>query len=195
MVVRDYSLLSKNAGREKIMATQATGGPAKHQFCADDMNAAGIPVNRFVPKYMRCPSSPLPVMETRRARSPCRATSGSRAVATSTRIRRTTRSAAAARCLASWHQRPQAGLPQHSSRVPVLPQAESSPPAACCRRANTSGIADCTDGTSNTMIVAEQSDWLLDQNPASSKKYHGDPGWTRRRHRAGRRLAVRHATC
>jgi hypothetical protein len=39
-------------------------------------------------------------------------------------------------------------------------------------------LADCVDGTANTMIVAEQSDWLLDQNPKSSKKYHGDPGWT-----------------
>ena len=39
-------------------------------------------------------------------------------------------------------------------------------------------IADCTDGTSYTMIVAEQSDWLLDRDPASPTKYHGDPGWT-----------------
>jgi hypothetical protein len=28
------------------------------------------------------------------------------------------------------------------------------------------------------LIVAEQSDWLLDQSPTSSKKYHGDPGWS-----------------
>jgi len=28
------------------------------------------------------------------------------------------------------------------------------------------------------MIVAEQSDWLLDQNRNSSQTYHGDPGWT-----------------
>ena len=39
-------------------------------------------------------------------------------------------------------------------------------------------ISDCLDGTSNTMIVGEQSDWLLDQNQAKSQKYHGDPGWT-----------------
>jgi len=39
-------------------------------------------------------------------------------------------------------------------------------------------LQDCTDGASNTMIVAEQSDWLLDQDPDSFPKYHGDPGWT-----------------
>ena len=39
-------------------------------------------------------------------------------------------------------------------------------------------MADCLDGTSYTMIVGEQSDWLLDQNRAKSQKYHGDPGWT-----------------
>jgi prepilin-type processing-associated H-X9-DG protein len=37
---------------------------------------------------------------------------------------------------------------------------------------------DCLDGTSNTMIVGEQSDWLLDQNRAKSRKFHGDAGWT-----------------
>jgi hypothetical protein len=28
------------------------------------------------------------------------------------------------------------------------------------------------------MIVAEQSDWLRDQNPAIRTRYHGDPGWS-----------------
>ena len=39
------------------------------------------------------------------------------------------------------------------------------------------GIANCTDGTSNTMIVGEQSDWLQDSDSTNSSKYHGDPGW------------------
>jgi hypothetical protein len=38
-------------------------------------------------------------------------------------------------------------------------------------------MAKCTDGTSNTMIVSEQSDWLSSSDPTSSTKYHGDPGW------------------
>jgi len=44
-----------------------------------------------------------------------------------------------------------------------------------CQQVN---IAVCTDGSSNTMIVAEQSDWLRDQTRASTQRYHGDPGWT-----------------
>jgi len=39
-------------------------------------------------------------------------------------------------------------------------------------------MADCTDGISNTMIVAEQSDWLRDRARASGPKYRGDAGWT-----------------
>jgi len=43
-----------------------------------------------------------------------------------------------------------------------------------CEHAN---IAGCTDGTSNTAIVGEQSDWLRDVNPNVSVTYHGDAGW------------------
>jgi hypothetical protein len=39
-------------------------------------------------------------------------------------------------------------------------------------------IQGCTDGTSNVMIVAEQGDWLRDQDRNAVAKYHGDPGWT-----------------
>jgi prepilin-type processing-associated H-X9-DG protein len=38
-------------------------------------------------------------------------------------------------------------------------------------------LARCLDGTSNTMIVGEQSDWLRDANRNVATKYHGDPGW------------------
>jgi len=43
-----------------------------------------------------------------------------------------------------------------------------------CKHIN---FALCTDGTSNTIIVGEQSDWLKDQDPTLTTKYHGDPGW------------------
>jgi len=35
-------------------------------------------------------------------------------------------------------------------------------------------MSDCTDGTSNTMIVGETSDWALD---AAGNRYHIDPSW------------------
>jgi prepilin-type processing-associated H-X9-DG protein len=38
-------------------------------------------------------------------------------------------------------------------------------------------IASCIDGTSNTIIVGEQSDWLRHSNPNNSARYHGDAGW------------------
>jgi prepilin-type N-terminal cleavage/methylation domain-containing protein len=37
-------------------------------------------------------------------------------------------------------------------------------------------MASCSDGTSNTMIVAEAGDWLSDTSAATTK-YHGDFGW------------------
>ena len=39
------------------------------------------------------------------------------------------------------------------------------------------GMNNCTDGTSNTMIVGEQSDWLRHADRNNSTKYHGDSGW------------------
>ena len=39
-------------------------------------------------------------------------------------------------------------------------------------------IASCGDGTSNTIIVGEASDWIRNQDPLISTKYHGDFGWT-----------------
>jgi hypothetical protein len=39
-------------------------------------------------------------------------------------------------------------------------------------------MAKCTDGTSNTMIVGEQSDWLRHIDANNSSTFHGDPGWS-----------------
>ena len=38
-------------------------------------------------------------------------------------------------------------------------------------------IGDCADGTSNTMIVAEQSDLLRSVDRSDGQRYRGDPGW------------------
>lgn len=40
------------------------------------------------------------------------------------------------------------------------------------------GIYYCSDGTSNTMIVSEQSDWLQSTTVSDSALFHGDPGWS-----------------
>jgi hypothetical protein len=38
-------------------------------------------------------------------------------------------------------------------------------------------FAFCLDGTSNTICVGEQSDWLRDTDPDSEAQFHGDAGW------------------
>jgi len=38
-------------------------------------------------------------------------------------------------------------------------------------------MALCSDGTSNVMIVSEQSDFLRGISPYPTTSYHGDPGW------------------
>lgn len=38
-------------------------------------------------------------------------------------------------------------------------------------------MSDCTDGISNTMIVAEQSDWLRSIDANNRLRFRGDPGW------------------
>jgi prepilin-type processing-associated H-X9-DG protein len=39
------------------------------------------------------------------------------------------------------------------------------------------GFAYCVDGTSNTIVVGEQSDWLRNADAEQTGKYHGDAGW------------------
>lgn len=128
-------------------------------------------IDKLVGKYMRCPSSPLPVTEL--AVGPialptyvgisggtdiettlgCDYAGGNGLVAPST-----TR---------TYYNRQKATLGTGG----VITASGMLPP---CEAIN---IAGATDGTSNTMIVAEQSDWLQDINTSVTTKYHGDPGW------------------
>ena len=56
-------------GTTALQSTQMPGGPAKHEFCANDMAPVFSrnvriqdvrTLNALIPDYMRCPSSPLP---------------------------------------------------------------------------------------------------------------------------------------
>ena len=159
-----------------ISVMQRPGGPVKHEFCANDMTAAGLSINRFVKDYMRCPASNLPMMET---------PSGPILLPTYVGIAggcdidpnshdfkfivtATTGLAAPAR-KDIYHNRfkgtgaAAGGIVTTSGLLPPCEQVR---------------LGMCSDGTSNTMIVAEQSDWLRDRNPRSRANYHGDPGWT-----------------
>jgi hypothetical protein len=176
-----FGLLPFTEGRnwhDKLLATQKPGGPVHHELCPNDMSAAGIPLNQVPTEIMFCPSSPLPQMETATGPIPLPTYVG---IAGGCDIDPNSHDY----LIVAGGGSIGALIPPTTRRVyqnafkgtgsaagGVVTSSGMLPP---CQHA---GIADCTDGTSNTMIVAEQSDWLRDQNPASSKKYHGDPGWT-----------------
>jgi hypothetical protein len=171
---------------DKIANTIRAGGTvlttgATNAFSAQIMNsnippAGSRPLDKLVPDYMRCPSSPLPVMSDQTG-SICLSTyvgimggvdiQPNQATLfpipnlwgnpTSTRI---------------YNNR--AGVTLTFGTLvtgAVLTSSGMLPPSQHI------GMQACTDGTSNTMIVGEQSDWLRDVNRSISTKYHGDPGW------------------
>lgn len=161
---------------DNLSETQAPGGPVQHEFCANDLQLVWPGLNKFVPGYLRCPSSPLPQSETQMGPIGLPSYVG-----------------IAGGCDID----PQSPDYQTGSGVPPdLARPETSRKywnrtkgtgATAGGIVTTSGmlppcvytnISCCKDGTSNTMIVAEQSDWLLDRDHASSRRYHGDPGWT-----------------
>jgi hypothetical protein len=159
---------------DQISVALQSGSPVAPEFCANDMKAMGRPLNFKMYGYI-CPSSSLPVMETPTGPiclpsyvgiaggcdidpdSPdCRASGsipGLAVPATSAVYRNRFKGTGAT----------VGGIVASSGMLPPCQHIRAS---------------DCTDGTQNTMIVGEQSDWLLDQNPALSRKFHGDPGWT-----------------
>ena len=166
---------------DRVQTIRLPGGTLNAQFCAKDLapafsrkgrgeKDAATPLDVFIPEFMRCPSSPLPEMET---------PTGPLCLPTYVGI--------AGGCdIDAKSQDYQPGLAAPKGDRPyqnthkgtgaaaggIVTSSGMLPPCEHVR------LADCLDGTSNTMIVGEQSDWLLDQNQAKSQKYHGDPGWT-----------------
>ncbi|MCU0871102.1 MAG: DUF1559 domain-containing protein, partial [Pirellulaceae bacterium] len=176
---------------DKIMSTQrdaaSAGGAGAPEFRpgAYFLNNATYPVQRevrlalqkLIPDFMRCPSSPFPPMNL---------DTGNICNATYTGITGGTNIQPGNRTL---YPNTQWGIP--TSNQIFLNNAGSRYMQAGCNndggRWASSGmlppcehinIANCTDGTSNTMIIGEQSDYLQDVNAEVSSKYRGDPGWT-----------------
>jgi hypothetical protein len=159
-----------------IRETQRADYPVRLEFCADDMSSVVPNLNRLVPDYMRCPSSPLPVAET---------PNGPIALPSYVGI--------AGACDIDPASLDYAGIPTDIAGIAdgrlghTYHNAFKGTGLAAGGIVTASGmlppgehitIAMCPDGTSNTMIVAEQSDWLRDRDPRSGAKYHGDAGWT-----------------
>jgi prepilin-type N-terminal cleavage/methylation domain-containing protein len=166
---------------DKIAATQRPGIVAHFRWGGNaGLRPANFPeignaLQRLVPDYMRCPSSPLPVMRTQTGEMCLPTYSG---ISGGTPIQRD----------AQVH-----GLtvyPNETWGNPTSPQVfrddnnmmETPEGGIICATGMLTvnehmDMAKCTDGTSNTMIVGEQSDWLRDADQTISTKYHGDSCW------------------
>ncbi len=132
---------------------------------------------KLVPDYMRCPSSPLPVMNTQTG-AICNATYTGISGGTDIDPNNNT-----------LYPDQRWGIPTSNQvynnnaggRRQMINCDNDGGRFACSGMLTINqhiNMAQDTDGTSNTMIVGEQSDWLRDYRPAMSTKFRGDPGWT-----------------
>jgi prepilin-type processing-associated H-X9-DG protein len=161
---------------DHLMRLQMDGAPGNGAYNAQNVitHAPGARLPEFRPGYMRCPSSPLPETET---------PTGPVILPVYVGIAGGCDLDPAApeyqdlplpdsRFIPSWatsFRNRQKGV----GHVPggVITASGMLPPCQYLR------FADCIDGTSNTMVVGEQSDWLRDADRTISARYHGDPGW------------------
>ncbi len=155
---------------DRIQAQQASG--SSMTFTAEGQNTdTRNALANLAPDVMRCPSSPLPLMETQ---------TGPIALPSYVGI------AGGTDISPDSPDYEGAGPPNwapSTNRIYVNqnkaggPRGEIVVSSGMLPPAQHINMAGCTDGTSNTMIVSEQSDWLRHQNRSISTPYHGDPGW------------------
>ena len=161
---------------DKIAALTRPGitGPLQYRYGYINARSGsvGTALRNLAPDYMRCPSSPLPLMP-RQNGNICLPTYAGIAGGTDINPGNTTlypnqawgKPTSSRVYLNGRKAEPCPGDQGVGTSSGMLPPWEHS------------NIAKCTDGTSNTAIVGEQSDWLQDVNVAISSKYHGDAGW------------------
>jgi type II secretory pathway pseudopilin PulG len=161
---------------DKIAATQRLGYPnGAVNFNTGSLtnyaNDVHLALTKLSPDYMRCPSSPLDLMRTQ---------TGERVLPSYVGIMGGTDINPADSTLYPdqlW------GVPTSNQVYRNGTNAESTGAGAVITSSGmlppweNVNMAKCSDGTSNTMIVSEQSDWLRNVDPTISTQYHGDPGW------------------
>jgi hypothetical protein len=176
---------------DKIIESQRPGQDVRCEFCAKDVddyltaqrytfndgeNVGQLWVWCIGPEYMRCHSSPLGVCETSFGPT----LPSYVGIAGGCDIDPRSEDYQARESDPSGLVAPRAARVYHNkykgtgaAAGGIVTSSGLLPPCQHIR------LQDCADGTSNTMIVAEQSDWLHDRDLASTCQYHGDPGWTR----------------
>jgi prepilin-type N-terminal cleavage/methylation domain-containing protein len=159
---------------DKIQAMNRGGGPAENAAVANDINkATANALYRLVPDYMRCPSSPIDEMQQPTGSIVLPTYVG---IAGGTDISQNT----------ALYPNQRYGIPSAGRIYENKYMCQYSVGTATnCIMTNSGmlpvaeqkGFNNCTDGTSNTMIVSEQGDWLRCVDRNISTKFHGDPGW------------------
>jgi len=174
-----------------LVKTQQAGCPSNYEFCARDMVAAGVvrsdingrvygTFSDYTPDYMRCPSSPLPAFESKTGLVILPSyvgITGGCDVERESQDYPNTEIVPGPEVTRQYWGGATCPYPNRAKGIAATPggiitSSGMLPPGQRL------AIDDCTDGTSNTIIVAEQSDWLYDQQPGSRQGYHGDAGWT-----------------
>ena len=163
---------------DRIHATSQSGGPTSPVpfFTADALNPhVNNALRTLAPDVMRCPSSPLPLMETQTGEVALPSYVG---ISGGTDISATSEDygeEGSLPGLPNWAPSPTRRYVNQNKGASVggaiVTSSGMLPPA---QHINIAGV---TDGTSNTMIVSEQSDWLRHIDRNISTPYHGDPGW------------------
>jgi prepilin-type N-terminal cleavage/methylation domain-containing protein/prepilin-type processing-associated H-X9-DG protein len=159
---------------DKIAVEFRSGQPASRRFAVGGLSGGlQTSLSKLVPDYMRCPSSPLPLMET---------STGPICLPTYTGISGGTdidQSDEAAVYIAnSSNGKPPVSNRKYINRYLVTAGNAIVASSGMLPPCEHIGMRGCTDGTSNTMIVGEQSDWLRPADKNDSTQYHGDPGWS-----------------
>jgi prepilin-type N-terminal cleavage/methylation domain-containing protein len=180
---------------DKIAATQRPGiGPVRFSFGGggDGFNQVTesqpvkVALEKLLPDFMVCPSSPLDPFRTMTGGSACRphytGIMGGTDIHTQYPVPGFTGSDA---------YDPQWGRPTtnqvYNNRGfrPCNSDGGIITGSGMLTLAEHQNMAKCSDGTSNTMIVSEQSDWLEDTDPNISTRYYGNAGHTTGTYRSG----------
>jgi len=165
---------------DRINSTQRAGFPvAGVPFNAQAINGIMDPpqyqnlLATFNPPIMRCPSSPLPVMEQPTGPIALPTYVG---ISGGCDISQVSNDYAAAEKFPDW-QAPSSSRQYVNRFKGTAPHNGIMTSSGMMPPSKFQSMASCSDGTSNTIIVGEQSDWLRDTDPDNPAKFHGDAGW------------------
>ena len=160
---------------DKLIELQRPGAPGNAAFNAQNANAhiPGSPLNQMIPEVMRCPSSPLPPMEKPLGPIVLPSYVGIAGGCDIAADSPDYQAAGGVPNLVPNATRSYYNRHKGVGHVPGGIITASGILPACTY----TSMMSCTDGTSNTMVVGEQSDWLRAVDRNVSTLYHGDAGW------------------